>query len=149
MPGWPDLLPQTPWSLCCSWCWTFLKWQRRRQQQPPPPPPAVMQHYGLISDWTMLHMSEATVKHQRWLMVHREHQGLKKHKPWGAAGGKLNFTSRGTDGIRGLGDSWTTISLASYFLTADRGLEVGSCANTNVNTWAQVASVHGNDFLPV
>lgn len=72
-------------------------------------------------------MSEATVK-QQWLIIHREHEGFrrrrrkkkKRNKAWGAAGGKLNFAGRGTEGIRGLGDSWEAISLASYFLTADR-----------------------------
>lgn len=57
-------------------------------------------------------MSEATVK-QQWLLTHREHEGFTlqklKNKALGAAGGKLNFASRGTKCIRGLGDSWDEI----------------------------------------
>lgn len=77
-------------------------------------------------------MSEATVRQQRPI-AHRDCEGFtqrqQKNKAWGAAGGKLNFASRGTEGIRGLGDSWEAISLASYFLTADRG--IGSWPQSN------------------
>lgn len=80
-------------------------------------------------------MSEATVK-QQWLITHREHEGFtqqkQKSKALGAAGGKLNFAGGGTESIRGLGDSWDAISLASYFLTADRGI-VSWPQNNNKN----------------
>lgn len=55
----------------------------------------------------------------------QERGGEKKEvEALGSAGRKLNFASRGTEGIRGLGDSWDAISLASYFLTADKGLSM-------------------------
>lgn len=77
-------------------------------------------------------MSEATVR-QQWPITHRDCEGFtrrqQKNKAWGTAGGKLNFASRGTEGVRGLGDSWEAISLASYFLTADRG--IGSWPQNN------------------
>lgn len=77
-------------------------------------------------------MSEATVR-QQWPITRGDCKGFtqrqQKNKAWGAAGGKLNFASRGTEGIRGLGDSWEAISLASYFLTADRG--IGSWPQSN------------------
>lgn len=59
---------------------------------------------------------------RQWLIIHREHEGFTEKKTGNTAGGKLHFSGRGTEGIRGLGDSWDAISLASYFLTADRGL---------------------------
>lgn len=59
------------------------------------------------------------------------------------SGRETEFASRGTEGIRGLGDSCEAISLASYFLTADRGI-VSWWQSTNRNfmhnlghLWAQ------------
>lgn len=51
----------------------------------------------------------------------------KKHKTGRAAEWKLCQAG----GIRGLGDSWSSIPTASYLLTADRGLEVGLTATTD------------------
>lgn len=54
------------------------------------------------------------------------------------AGGKMNFASRGTEGIRGLWDCWEAISLLSYFLTADRGTEIKTKQKKcTVTVWAQ------------
>lgn len=90
-------------------------------------------------------MSEATVR-QQWSITHRDCGGFtqrrQKNKAWGAAGGKLNFASRGTEGIRGLGDSREAISLASYFLTADRGLEVGLKATTEFFLLASLGVIY-------
>lgn len=65
-------------------------------------------------------MSEATVKLLR-LITHREHEGFTQQKQEnqasGAVGGKLNFAGRGTEGIRGLGDSWEAIALDSYLFS--------------------------------
>lgn len=54
-------------------------------------------------------MSGATVKQQRliiheetWRLYTQEGKKKKENKAWAAAGGKLNFAGRGTEGIRGL-----------------------------------------------
>lgn len=65
--------------------------------------------------------------------------------------GNRIFSGRGTEGIRGLGDSWDAISLASYFLTADRGLQVGDTTSEFVKSQgtAEVICMRSNGMLNV
>ena len=101
-------------SRCSSWYWTF-----QNDNNNPRLSNMLWANFRLNN---VAH-AEATVK-QQWLIFQREVEGFTKEKrekdTWGTAGGKLNFNSMGTEDIRGLGDSWETISLASYFLTAQR-----------------------------